>query len=1116
MAEDKMYKILRLKLKNCKRMVNKEGKQIGVEIRINENKLRKSMTLVKEPETIRIIKTLAPDRNSEDLNGFTYVKDLITMSVNIDKYRDIIKSNYGLVNIIFTRKPKLNYKKFNSKISSKDFNHISNKSLEKYKYNINIEYKNELFKRLMASSGNVRNKKVVFIREKLFDKTNEILLCGLPEDMEHPAFSKYNSYYAMASTDSIPVTTPNFVVIDDYTRKIEEVFDYVKEKEKVSKKDKDNYEIEEGTEKSKIEITPFDGAGLVDVSLAEQWKKDIGLDYLPSSWQFRAIPGIKGDVYTFDLKKFAKEFKSEIKDVFGQTWDLFKDNINMILTKSQFKFYKQYKANFGEEKAFKTWEDNFYKELHGYKRTFNISKYSEKNLKHEALLSYQPIQSLELSDNDIKNLCSRTVKKIKKISTDVNEFLKYRGVINSQENEIGELICQKRIPPYYKALNENKDLFYDDYIQQKIKDDIKGFKKRTLKGCIFVPGNYQTLIPDVFALAQYAFGLKVTGGLKANTVYSEYWVDEYINFFAKKLNSKKENMKCGYDYNKYLSMKEKLRKLRDGKIKELNMKIDVIRFPHVSNEHFPVTVVNQPNDYYKYMTEGIVTSMYDSLALHIGGADYDNDHVLSTNDQTLVRCSVEQKTNTIVPISLKDQENDDNKMHKITDMDEIIDTDIRGMSNNIGKAVNKITKLWSVVPKDDDEKIKVRRYIKIMSVVCSKIIDFAKTGKAATIPCEIEEYLKDIQKPYFQRYIYNHEVSREKIMNENRELYGEDKKFIFSDTNCVMNRLCHYMEKEIANIDDELKKNKEEQLEEKAEDITCFYSEKNTEQFKDKKYDNSVSYTKYIKPLLKDLKKEYDEISKYNSQENNNIFCSSDIKQEHDDRYKIFYTYAKMELMNILEHKELKLIKEKLLDFIVFAFYRDKDFNKLDKSLLWNCFGSELSCRIKGKSLIVKKSKLTYEDRREKISKLKKINNKKNKIYISIFKNEEKDKQVEIFDSELDVFKNIGNKDERNLLKALYIISKFNKVFKGNFKFEIEKNKKDAITKTHMCKLADIDARKYPNILKKVITKHEDIVTIEPSKDYSKIICEFKKDKFSKNGNSKKYTDINECRSRFK
>ncbi|OBR90708.1 hypothetical protein CLRAG_33560 [Clostridium ragsdalei P11] len=1106
MAEDKMYKILRLKLKNCKRMVNKEGKQTGVEIRINENKLKKSFTLVKEPETIRIIKILAPDRNSQDLSGFTYVKDLITMSVNIDKYRDIIKSDSGLVNIIFTRKPKLNYKKFNGKIKNNKFNRTRNKSLEKYKYNMDIEYKNELFKRLMASSGNVRNKKVVFIREGLFDKMNKILLCGLPEDMEHPAFSKFNSYYAMASTDSTPVITPNFVVIDDYARKIEEVFDYVKEKEKVN--NKDNYEIEEGTEKSKIEITPFDGAGLVDVRLAEQWKENLGLDYLPSSWQFRAIPGIKGNVYTFDLKKFAKEFKSEIKDVFGHTWDLFKDNISMILTKSQFKFYKQYDENFGQEEAFTIWKSNFDKELHGYKRTFNISKYSEKNLKHEVLLSYQPIQSLELSDDDIKNLCSRTAKKIKEISTDVNEFLKYRGVINSQENEIGELICQKRIPPYYKALNENKDLFYDNYIQQKIKEDIKGFKKRTLKGCIFVPGNYQTLIPDVFALAQYAFGLEVTGGLKANTIYSKYWVNEYINYFTKKLNDKKENMKCGYDYNKYLSMKEKL--------KELNMKIDVIRFPHVSNEHFPVTVVEQPNDYYKYMTEGIVTSMYDSLALHIGGADYDNDHVLSTNDKTLVRCSVEQKTNTIVPISLKDQENDENKMHKITDMDEIIDTDIRGMSNNIGKAVNKITKLWSVVPKDDNERTKVRRYIKIMSVVCSKIIDFAKTGKAATIPCEIEEYLKNIQKPYFQRYIYNHEVSREKIMNENRELYGEDKKFIFSDTNCVMNRLCHYMEKEIANIDDELKKNKEEQLEEKAEDITCFYSEENTEQFKDKKYDNSVSYTKYIKPLLKDLKKEYDEISKYNSQENNNIFCSSDIKQEHDDRYKIFYTYAKMELMNILEHKELKLTKEKLLDFIVFAFYRDKDFNKLDKSLLWNCFGSELSRRIKGKSLVVKKSKLGYEDRKEKISKLKKINNKKNKIYISIFKNEEKDKQVEIFDSELDVFKNIGNKDERNLLKALYIISKFNKVFKGEFCFEIEQNKKGAITKIHICKLADIDSRKYFDILKKVIINHNDIITVEHSTDFSKIICKFKRGKFKEEGQSKKYMDINECRNRFK
>ena len=221
MAEDKMYKILRLKLNNCKKMVNKEEKQIGVEIRINQNKLRKSMTLVKEPETIRVIKALEPDRNGEDLKGFTYIRDLITMSVNIDKYKNIIKPNLGLIKVIFTKKPKLDYKKFIMKIKNEKFNYSCDKSLEKYKYSMDIEYKNELFKRLMASSGNVRSKKVVFIRNEIFDKMNEILLCGLPNDMEHPAFSKFNSYYAMASTDSTPVTIPQFVVIDDYARDID-------------------------------------------------------------------------------------------------------------------------------------------------------------------------------------------------------------------------------------------------------------------------------------------------------------------------------------------------------------------------------------------------------------------------------------------------------------------------------------------------------------------------------------------------------------------------------------------------------------------------------------------------------------------------------------------------------------------------------------------------------------------------------------------------------------------------------------------------------------------------------------------------------------------------------
>ena len=124
-----------------------------------------------------------------------------------------------------------------------------------------INFNGTNYKRLMSSSGNLRNKKVIFINEDLYDKVNKILLCGMPEDMEFDIFAKFSAYYALVNTDSTPVTMPKMVVVDDYVHSITEKFDLVKEIEK------DKYVVENNVEYT-TKTKPFDGAGLVDASLA--------------------------------------------------------------------------------------------------------------------------------------------------------------------------------------------------------------------------------------------------------------------------------------------------------------------------------------------------------------------------------------------------------------------------------------------------------------------------------------------------------------------------------------------------------------------------------------------------------------------------------------------------------------------------------------------------------------------------------------------------------------------------------------------------------------------------------------------------------------------------------
>src|SRR5680860_1270944 len=242
----------------------------------------------------------------------------------------------------------------------------------------------------------------------------------------YDVFAKFSSYFALCSTDSIPVSfLPRIVIIDDFKHEIEETFDLVKET------GNDQYEVV-NNQKHKTEIMPFDGAGLLSVECAEKFCNDLEINIskddkanekeskskIPACWQFRFIPCGKGDLFTFDIKGFALEKGvKQITDLWGRVWDLFDAEgnllVDVILRKSQFKFHKLYAS-------YDAWNNAFTTETHGYRRTFNISAFSDaKHLKDSTVLSYQPLQTLSLSQDQVEKLCDKTVNTYKNIRNDI-------------------------------------------------------------------------------------------------------------------------------------------------------------------------------------------------------------------------------------------------------------------------------------------------------------------------------------------------------------------------------------------------------------------------------------------------------------------------------------------------------------------------------------------------------------------------------------------------------------------------------------------------------------------------------------------------------------------------
>jgi hypothetical protein len=949
--DQKMNQILKLKIKHFK----------DNNVEVDQDKLIKHSTLMRESELLRITKHLNPDNTkpASKRSNYPYIKDVII--ADIGEEIDLYKGSKG-------------YLTFNE----------------------------DRFKRLMASSGNIRNSKAAFVREAIFDKVNDILLCGLPVDQEYDVFAKFSSYFALCSTDSIPLTSmPRIVIIDDFK---EEIFDLVKET------GKDQYEVV-NNRKQKTEIMPFDGAGLVSVECALKFCNDLAIDIskdikdngdeskskIPACWQFRFIPCGKGDLFTFDIKGFALEKGvKQITDMWGKTWDLFDAEgnllVDVILTKSQFKFHKLY-ANYD------AWSYAFTTETHGYKRTFNISAYSDaKHLNDSVVLSCQPLQTLSLSQDQVEKLCYKTVNKYKNIRNDITEFVKYRGMVDKVDEETGEIQFQEKhyLPAYYEALKANVDLFYDDYIQNKIKNDLKGFRDRSCKGMLYLRGSFQTLVPDLVGLAQYAFSLPVTGVLKQNEVYNQFW-------YSKKVG-----------------------------------RLGLCRFPHIARE-WKIAEVVKPDcedaKYLDYTSEGYVINIWDSTALRLGTADFDGDHIYGIAEGRLLNAIVKQESNTILHIPLEqtvEEKKQPKPTYPINNMDKLIETDCNGMQGGIGQCVNDITTLWSLPQSEQRDN-----YIKIMSVIGAQIIDYAKTGILANTP-------------------------KEKRINVNRKIKGlPDPIEKLNREECTVNMICWHLEEQFAEIDKAVEDNKnsfEWQKLLNAKDKPNPYSntykavEKMMEAFNG--IHSQISQSRIFLTQVQDVNDSNYKYKIFYDYVRNFLLslcrANVDIDKILDYLLIICYTDKKYVDKAILWN----CFSEEMVSRVKGEYLLEKDFD----TSVFKLKAEKAKKKIKQNNLASELVKVSLSiDQEIKDDKGKIIQTKKINVDVA-------NVEVNIYQSEVDYIRRAAlTTKQKRVLLVLLVINRLNK--QNNARFFICPGKKNKITRSHICKLVDISFREFEEIM---------------------------------------------------
>lgn len=272
---------------------------------------------------------------------------------------------------------------------------------------------------------------------------------------------------------------------------------------------------------------------------------------------------------------------------------------------------------------------------------------------------------------------------------------------------------------------------------------------------------------------------------------------------------------------------------------------------------------------------------------------------------------------------------------------------------------------------------------------------------------------------------------------------------LFDNTDCTMNRVCHYMEEQIGNIDMDINVEEEfhwEKLIASVPDVTRHrYKKVRDKLIEMQEWLYELNNTKYC-----------------NTEDTNNSI------QEYNKNFDSLYEYAKAELLAIV-HDE-----SELLDMLITIYYSEKKFMEKynDKTVLWGCFGEQLIERSKCNFSYVDNSDMDKllkrgEKAKKHLEDLKEY--RKSNFQIWEFENEKNvDREVNLYKEDIKwIKKSIHTKTERCtdcrrlMLVLTYICRKCD-----TDAICIIHNKNNRITKSVLCKLADTDRRYFDKDIK--------------------------------------------------
>ena len=561
----------------------------------------------------------------------------------------------------------------------------------KNKFSITIDYGNRketvTYVRLLGTAGSIKKSTIMFINENRHDEIMRRINNGRylgPKEGEsvktHNGIelgykfipAKLSAYFALQCSASISVPWPRIIVVNDAEVKFKDVVRIV-----TDSGNEENPIWPTVSEPQEVEIDAdiSDGMGFISPEMSAKWAKELHEGEEPLSGYNTRCAFVKGMVFTVPFVQFAEEVAHTyiITDAWGDKRDI--RDADVILTTSMLKLWDSYDG----------FED-YYENCMKNEYDFCIAKSSPRELRNVHTTNYQYLQDFTFTDDQIDDLVTPTVTKIKEcLGLDWKKLILYMCGTGLDEKNVLSM------DPMCKSIMANPELVKDPYVRSKVSRMIQKRINSAKIGVLDVAGDYAILGNDPYSLLQHIFGMEITGLMKAGECYHKYWTDKNVD------------------------------------------EIVLFRAPMTSHENvqkLKVVASDEMKKWYGYIKTCCLINSWDTTAMRLNGADYDSDTVFSTNNEVLLN-TFEYK-DTLMCIQSK-------MPKKVPTEDDFIMSDINGFGDSIGSVTNRGTNMISLREKFDknsEEYARLQYRIRTMMNYQQNAIDRIKGVVAQPIPKE--------------------------------------------------------------------------------------------------------------------------------------------------------------------------------------------------------------------------------------------------------------------------------------------------------------------------------------------------------------------------------------------